>query len=134
MRATIRWSATLALAAMIGTAPALAQKIPSPAPADIRVVRGDNPVTGALNRQQAERAAVEDANNVQNAQTYQAQMQRHREEVARVEAARRAYEEQLAANNRARAAYDAAVARWRADVAACNAGNTARCGTAQPQQ
>lgn len=129
-----------ALTACLGLAlPAAAQKVESPQP-DTRVVYGTDPGTSVLNREQAQRAAQEDNNNVQNAQVYRRQVEDHNRAVAEAAAARAAYEADLARNNaqtaayaQQRAAYEAAMARWRADVEACNRGDRTRCGTQQPR-
>jgi hypothetical protein len=119
--------------------PAAAQKIEASQP-DTRVSQGTDPGTAELNRQQAERAELERRTNAQNAEVYRRQVEEHDRAVAAANAARLAYEGDLARNaaqNAAyaqqRAAYEAAMERWRADVAACNAGNRSRCGTQRPQ-
>jgi hypothetical protein len=89
--------------------------------------------TGSLNRQQAQRAAQENQNNVQNAQTFRRQQEEHNRAVAEAEAARRAYQADLAANTAEREAYARRRAQWEADVRACNAGDRSRCGTAAPR-
>lgn len=89
--------------------------------------------TDDLNRQAAAAAAAQNAANANAAATYRQGVQDY--EAARTQAARaRAdYEAAAAANRQARADYDAAYARWQADVAACNAGDTSRCGVAAPK-
>ena len=112
--------------------PGAAQKV-DPGQPDTRIVYGSDPGTTNLNQGQAQRAAQEDQNNIQNAEVYRRQVEDHNRAVAAAAAARLAYEQGVAANNAQRAAYDAAMIRWRADVAACNAGDRARCGTAAPR-
>lgn len=133
----MRSAAVVALLAL--AMPATAQKVDVGQP-DTRITQGSDPGTTDLNRQQAQRAAQMDNNNVQNAEVYRRQVDEHNRAVAEADAARRAYEADIARNNAQnaayaaqRTAYEAAMTRWRADVAACEAGNRSRCGTQRPQ-
>lgn len=125
--------ATLALAAA-------ALSIPAMVPAQIK---GSQQSTGQstpeeqrrtqdLNRQQADAARAQADANIRSQQQFQTQMEEYQAANAAVSAARAAYEAELEANRQARAAYDAAYARWQADVAACSAGDYARCQSAPP--
>lgn len=124
----------LALAVMACATQAVAQKKPVESPAD------EQAATANLNRDQAEAASRQDAENRANARQYNAAVQEHAAAVAAAEAAdaayraaRAQYEAEVAANNAARADYDAAFARWQADVAACERGERRRCATSQPR-
>lgn len=129
----------LALAPLMLASAAAAQKVEASQP-DSSVVQGTDPGTGNLNREEALRAAQEDRTNVQNAEVYRRQVEEHDRAVAAANAARLAYEGDIARNaaqnaayEQQRDAYEAAMARWRADVEACNRGDRTRCGAPQPR-
>ncbi len=124
----------LAAAMMVCATQAVAQKKPTETPADERAA------TANLNRDQADAAARQDAENRTSARQYNAAVQEHAAAVAAAvaadtayRAARAQYDADIAANNAARADYDAAYARWQADVAACQRGERSRCATSQPR-
>ncbi len=82
-----------------------------------------------LNEQQAQFAAEQLQGNAEN----QAEYQRKLREIADSQAeAKAAYDAEVA---RRQQEYDAAMARWKADAAACEAGEVARCAppAASPQ-
>jgi hypothetical protein len=89
--------------------------------------------TRSLNQQQVAAAAEQNAANAAGAAQFNQSVADY--EAARTAAsqARAAYEAELEANRQARAAYDSAYAQWQADVAACSAGDYARCQTSAPK-
>lgn len=88
--------------------------------------------TSNLNRDQASAATAQNQANAASADQFNQSVADY--EAARTAAsqARAAYEAELEANRQARAAYDAAYAQWQADVAACSAGDYARCQSSAP--
>ena len=89
--------------------------------------------TSNLNRDAAVVAAEQNAANTAGAAQFNQSVADY--EAARTAAsqARAAYEAELEANRQARAAYDAAYAQWQADIAACSAGDYARCQASAPK-
>ena len=88
--------------------------------------------TPTLNQQQADAAARQNADNVANAATYDAARAEYAAQSRAAAEAQAAYAAEVARVNQARAAYEAAYRQWQADVAACNAGNRARCARPAP--
>ena len=142
MKPAFRLALTLALlAAPFSQAAAQSQPVAGPAvagkgdPADSLSI----PVTPAqeaaavaererLNKEQAQFAAEQLAENEAGRQAYQQELREREATIARqqaeAQAAQQAYEAEVA---RREAEHEAAMARWRADVAACQAGDVSRC-------
>lgn len=89
--------------------------------------------TSNLNRDEAAAASAQNQANAASSAQFNQSVADY--EAARTAAsqARAAYEAELEANRQARAAFDAAHAQWQADVAACNAGDYARCQASAPK-
>ena len=89
--------------------------------------------TSNLNRDEAAAATVQNQANAASSAQFNQSVADY--EAARTAAsqARAAYEAEMEANRQARAAYDAAYAQWQADVAACSAGDYARCQASAPK-
>lgn len=88
--------------------------------------------TGALNQQQAANASAQNEANTQSREEFERGMAEYRAAQAVAAAQRTAYEAELAEVRRRTEAYQAAYARWQADVAACTAGDYARCRSSAP--
>jgi hypothetical protein len=106
---------------------ALAQSKP-----DTAVVVGSDEGTQELNRRQAADAAAQDRANLASTAQFNQAVADYEAQRTAVAEARARYESEMEAHRQAQAAYDAAYARWQADVAACRAGDYARCSTAAP--
>lgn len=106
---------------------ALAQSKP-----DTAVVAGTDEGTQELNRRQAADAAAQDRANVASAEQFNQAVADYEAQRTAVAEARARYEAEMEAHRQAQAAYDAAYARWQADVAACRAGDYARCNSSAP--
>ena len=134
-------TATAALLAYCLVAPALAvAQTVTAAPGDGRVAMmqkspaqtTERTVTGALNQQQAASASAQNEANTQSREEYERGMAEYRAAQAVAAAQRTAYEAELVEIRRRTEAYQAAYARWQADVAACTAGDYARCRSSAP--
>ena len=99
---------------------------------DTTVVAGSDEGTSELNRRAAADAAAQDRANANSSAQFNQAVADYEAQRTAVAEARARYEAEMEAHRRAQAAYDAAYARWQADVAACNAGDRSRCGTALP--
>lgn len=136
----VRFGVAAILASAMFITGASSQKPPAAAPVtapvEVVVEKPGDPGTSELNHDAAADASLQNAANQASASEYARAQAEYEAGVAAAEAARVRYEEQLAANARATASaqadYTAAQARWRADVAACNAGDRSRCGGAEP--
>lgn len=84
--------------------------------------------TDNLNKQQAEAAARQIAENTAAREAFERANRERQETIARQQAAQRTATEQQQRD------HAAAMERWRADVAACEAGDRTRCGTPMPQR
>lgn len=96
------------------------------------VVAGTDEGAEELNRRAAADAAAQDRANEASAAQYNQAVADYEAQRTAVAQARARYEAAMEAHRQAQAAYDAAYARWQADVAACRAGDYARCGTTAP--
>ncbi|MES2699722.1 MAG: hypothetical protein V4647_08945 [Pseudomonadota bacterium] len=87
-----------------------------------------------LNAEQAAFAARQVAENEAGRLAYEQELSEREAIIARqqaeAQAAQQAYQAEVA---RRQAAYDAAMASWRADVSACQAGEFSRCAPAAPK-
>ena len=114
-------------AALMLPAAALAQAKP-----DATVVPGTDEGTQELNRRAAADAAAQDRANEASAAQFNQAVADYEAQRTQVAEARARYEAEMEAHRQAQAAYDAAYARWQADVAACRAGDHARCSASAP--
>lgn len=91
--------------------------------------------TQALNTAIVEHNQAADAEDRANAQAHAAAMARFESQSAQARSDQAAYENQIRLNAdsyaQAQAQHEQAMADWRATVAACKAGNTARCHAGQ---
>ncbi|MEO5707537.1 MAG: hypothetical protein ABIT10_11920 [Alteraurantiacibacter sp.] len=121
---------TAALLSLQPAGLALAQDKPKPGAAQVETVEDER---ARLNREQADFAARQLAENDANRRAYEEAVAEREativDQAAASAAAKAAYDAQVA---RAAAAHAAEMARWRADVAACEAGNYSRCS--QPKR
>jgi uncharacterized protein HemX len=83
----------------------------------------------ALNSQQAAAAEQQNEQNIENRRDYDQAMAERRADLRRE---RRAEASELAAYGAQLDEYHAAMRQWRTDVAACHAGDTARCAPLAP--
>lgn len=89
--------------------------------------------TSNLNRGEAAAATAQNQANATGAAQFNQSVADYEAARTATAQARAAYEAELEANRQARAAYDAAYAQWQTDVAACNAGDYARCQASAPK-
>ena len=89
--------------------------------------------TGDLNRAAAAASAAQNAANANSAAQYQSSVDGYQAARSGSAEAQAAYDAAVEAHRQQQAAYDAAYAAWQADVAACTAGDRARCAKPAPQ-
>ena len=121
--------AAAVVAALMSSAPAMAQKLPDGTTVQERAD------TAKLNAEQLAKADAETARYQQSVSQYEQQKAAIAEQMA---AAQAKYADETAAYEaeKARVAAMAAEERqkWEADVAACKAGDTSRCAKPQPKE
>ena len=85
-----------------------------------------------LNDEQAARARAQNEANAQSEAEFARRMAEYRAAVAQAAADRERHAAEVAEAQRKQAEYETAFARWQSDVAACNAGDFARCQSSAP--
>jgi hypothetical protein len=118
--------------AMLASAPGVAQEVQQEPAGHVEqgvFVPEGNTLAEVLERQAANKAQAEAARQQEDQHAaqlaaYERAQEAYQAELARVEEETRAIEAQAA---KVAADHEAAMARWRADVAACEAGDVSRC-------
>lgn len=123
----------LAVAQSVSSAPGTTAPAVVSTPPAQPIVRSE---TEQLNRAANANAVAQNEANAQSQAEFERGMAEYRQAQAAAAAARERYEAELAEIRRKRAAdlaaYEAEVARWQANVAACNAGDLTRCQSSGP--